>query len=282
MIMNDYLDLQAFCRAAGDAYPNNSLFCLVDHAGMPGLHRQLVQTGIAWTSLFQGSAEEVALPAAPLLFTLDPAHTRLLQWIAEHGTYTSSMLMLSSPISLHELRDRLARRMSARISDEMHVLLRFFDPRVFEALVEVLDEEQRTLFLNPADCWWYPDRSGQLVSRPASHAADEIVSPLELSAAQEFALLDASEIDQVATQLRSMLPDAYIRMRPAQRVDFLKRQIAAADRAGVVATHELALYCGLALLHGDEFAHTSPWREILVQVGKGSVSLVDAVAAHEQ
>jgi hypothetical protein len=249
---------------------------------MPGLHRQLVQAGIAWTSLFQGSAEEAALPAAPLLFTLVPAHARLLQWVAEHGTYTSSMLMLSSPIGLHALRDRLARRMSARISDEMSVLLRFFDPRVFEALVGVLDEEQRTLFLNPADCWWYLDRSGRLVNQSARYAADEMAGPLELSAAQEFALLDASEIDQVAAQLRSMLPDAYIRMTPPQRVGFLERHIAAAEKAGVVATHELALYCGLALLHGEEFADTSPWRDVLVQVGERSVSLVDAVAAHER
>lgn len=282
MTMNAYLDLQAFCRVAAEAYPSNSLYCLADHAGMPGLHRQLVQTGVAWNSLFHGSAEESALPAAPLLFPLLAANARLLEWIAEHGTYTSSMLMLSSPLGLEELRDRLARRMRARISDEMNVLLRFFDPRVFEVLVDVLDEEQRDRFLNPAQCWWYPDRSGQLRSQPAKFAVDEYAGHLELSAAQEFALVDASEIDQVAQQLRSMLPDAYIRMTPVQRAGFLRRHMADAGKAGVVATHEVALYCGLALLHGEEFAHRPPWRDMLVQVGEGSSSLIDVVSAHER
>lgn len=282
MTMSDYIDLQAFCRVATEAYPSNCLFCLADHAGMPGLHPRLVQTGIAWTSLFQGSAEESALPAAPLLFPLEPAHLHFLEWIAEHGTYTSSMLILSSPLGLDALRDRLARRMRARISDEMDVLLRFFDPRVFEALVNVLDDEQRRRLLSPADCWWYPDRSGQLLSQPSTCVTDEFDGRLELSAAQEFALLDASEIDQVAEQLRAMLPDTYIRMNPAERIGFLRRHMAAAGNLGVVATHEVALYCGLALLHGEEFADRSPWRDILVQVGQGSSSFVDAVAAYER
>lgn len=279
MNMSDYLDLEAFCQLAAEAYPPNRLFCLADHAGMPGLHGQLLRFGLPWASLFQGGAQETALAAAPLLFPLDPADARFLDWLTRHGTYTSSMLMLSTPLDLQALHGRLAARLCARVSEKMDVLLRFFDPRVFEALVEVLDEAQRKRFLGPADGWWYPDRSGELASRPAAYVADEDGEPLELSAAQEFALLDASEIDQVAAQLQSLLPDVYIRMTPSERVRFLLRHMRAAKDSKVVATHEVSLYCGLALLHGEDFAQMSPWKGILAQTGTGSIGFADAVAA---
>jgi len=278
MSMNEYLDLQAFCRLASGVYPSNQVFCLADHAGMPGLHGQLLKSGPPWASLFQQRAEESALAAAPLLFPLDQTEVRFLDWLARHGTYTSSMLMLSTPLDLHALRDRLAARLRARVSEQMNVMLRFFDPRVFEALVEVLDDVQRERFLGPADGWWYLDRSGELASRPARYVAGEDDGPLELSAAQEFALLDASEIDQVAAQLQSLLPDAYIGMTPPERVRFLRRHLRAAKDSGVVATHEVSLYCGLALLHGEDFAQMSPWKDILAQTGTGSIGFADAVA----
>jgi hypothetical protein len=153
----------------------------------------------------------------------------------------------------------------------MNVLLRYFDPRVFEALVPELDAGQSRAFLGVADCWWYVDRTGNLVPQRAAYdAADSFDSPLVLSAPQEFALVDASEVDQVAAQVRATVPDLYMRMGAPQRVTFLRRQMAAANTAGIVATQEVALYCGLALLYGEEFALASPWPEVLAQVRAGT------------
>ncbi len=285
MRMPDYIDFEQLCEAAAVAHPSNALYCLADHAGMPGLHRELLRFGLPWASLFQDSPEQSALAAAPLLFPLladdERANHRFLQWLAAHGSYTSSILILSSPETLDVLRTRLARRMHARVSDDMDVLLRYFDPRVFESLVAVLDDGQRNDFLAPADCWWYPNRSGELLCQEARHAEGKGDAPLQLSAKQEFALLDASEIDQVAAQLQSMLPDAYLGMGVVERISFLRHHMKAARVAGIEASHEVALYCGLALLHGEAFAQVSPWRELLLEVRKGSTGLADAVAALE-
>lgn len=275
MSLNDYIDLKSLSREAAATHPANQLYCLADHAGMPGLHAELMRASVPWTSLFAVSHEEAALEAAPLLFPLDDearkAHSRLLQWVAQHGSYTSSMLMMSSPLALDELGRRLARRIQARISENMDVLLRYFDPRVFEALVPELDAGQSGAFLGVADCWWYVDRTGNLVPQRAAYdAADSFDSPLVLSAPQEFALVDASEVDQVAAQVRATVPDLYMRMGAPQRVTFLRRQMAAANTAGIVATQEVALYCGLALLYGEEFALASPWPEVLAQVRAGT------------
>lgn len=280
--MEDYIDLAGLCAVAMGDYPGNRLYCLVDHAGMPGLHRTLLGSTSSWSSLFNGSSEEAALSAAPILFpvagTGEPANDGLLLWIAKHGTYTSSLLLLSSPLGLDALRKRLAFRLYAQVSEEMNVLLRFFDPRVFESLLTVLEEPQRAVLLNPADCWWYCDRGGVLRRQACIHAEADL--RLSLSAAQEFALLDASEIDQVSAQLQSMLPDAYLRIGAGSREAFFRRHMAQASAAGIAATHEVALFCGLALLHGESFMHTPYWQTVLANVRAGSASFVDAVAIH--
>lgn len=285
MSMIDFLDLRTFCQEASGAWPENRLYGLVDHAAMPGLHAELVRAGIAWASLLADAQGDNVLQAAPLLFTIDDeadkAHGTLLPWLARHGTYTSSLLMLSSPLPLGELARRLTLRLDARISEDMDVVLRYFDPRVFEALVPALAEPERQAFLSVADCWWYVDRSGNVVQQPAAYApAGDAEGPLLLSAAQEFALVDASEIDQVAAQLQSTMPDAWLLLGAPQRVAFLRGQMAAAAATGIDATHEIALYCGLALLYGEDFASTSPWDEIMTQV-RGGTRLSDAVAEVE-
>lgn len=281
MSMDDYIDLRSFSNEVTKGFPANHLYCLVDHAGMPGLHAELMRAGVPWTSLFSASREAEAVKAAPLLFPLDEearkAHSQLLPWVARHGSFTSSMIMLCSPLALDELGRRLARRMNARISENMEVLLRYFDPRVFEALVPELEADQRDAFMGVADCWWYVDRTGNLAPQRAAYdAADSFDSPIVLSAQQEFALVDASEIDQVAAQVHSTVPDLYMRMGAPQRVAFLRRQMAAANAEGIVATHELALYCGLALMYGEDFSLESPWPEVLAQVRAG-VPFSDAI-----
>jgi hypothetical protein len=284
--MDRYLDLQAFCAEAHAAYAAHGLFCLADHAGMPGLHRELVRSSTPWCSLFERSSEENALTVAPLLFALDgeavKEHSHLLRWVAEHGTFTSSMLLLASPLTLPELGRRLALRLQAEVSEQMPVLLRYFDPRIFEALVPVLTAEQKDVFLGAASCWWYPDRCGQLVRAPTSFSpADTFVVPLRLSANQEFALLDASEVDQVAEQLASAMPENYRGIDGAQRYPFLKHHMAAAIEVDIEATHELALYCGLAMLYGNNFSQLPQWQTLLDKVRSGNINLSDAVANEE-
>jgi len=148
-------------------------------------------------------------------------------------------------------------------------------------LLTVLEYPQRDWFLSPADCWWYGDRNGVLQSWPSKHGDTEINFLLRLSETQEFALLDASEIDQVAAQLRSMLPDGYAGLGIASRTAFLRRHMAEANSAGIVATHELALYCGLALLYGEDFSRTLRWQALLIKVQSGSATFAEAVAAQE-
>ncbi|TWI46744.1 uncharacterized protein DUF4123 [Pseudoduganella flava] len=281
--MEPYFDLVGFAAVATSDFPGSEVYGLADHGGMPGLDKQLARAGIAWRTLFEGSHEEGAAAVAPLLFSLSEAwadgHRRLLEWVAEHGTYTSSLLLLATPLPIDEVAARLACRLDAMLSEEMNVLLRFFDPRVFEALLGVLDAQRKEAFLGVADGWWYFDRRGALVAQPSRCAAcDEHTVPLRLTATQEFALLAASEPDQVAEQLAALVPEPWRKVSLPQRADFLERHIADARRIGLTSTRDLTLYCGIALLEGEDFCATAKWRPLLGAVQRGEMDFSSALA----
>lgn len=260
------------------------LYALADHGGMPGLTKQLIRAKAEWLSLFEGSTEENALSAAPLLIKMKVEsgkikHRILVDWLAEHATYSSSLLFFASPLSMPELAHRLAARLDAVLPEEMEILLRFFDPRIFEELMSALTAEQKQNFLSLAHCWWFVDRRGQLQKVEATFADNEpFQAPLILTVVQESALLDASEPDQVAQLLRATVPEEYALLAASMRHDFILRHMKAAIQLKIKATHELALYCGLALLYGEDFAEQKNWQSLLQEVQIGKLSLTQAAA----
>lgn len=105
--------------------------------------------------------------------------------------------------------------------------------------------------------------------------------PLNLTVQQQGALLDASEPDQVAAFLRPAAPAEFANMAPEQRYDFIVRHIEAARLVGIQATHELALYCLMAMLNGEQFATQMLWPTVLAEVQSGRQSLTQAVEQME-
>lgn len=266
---------------------DGQLYALVDHGGMPGLVKQLDRTNAQWISLFAGSRDEGALEVAPLLILIDAnqdpfQRQAMLNWIGEHGTFASSLLFMVSPLPMVELARRLALRLDATLPDNMEIVLRYFDSRVFEQLVAVLSDEQKRAFLNVANRWWFVDRRGEVQAVDANFSEVESHEiPLYLSAQQEGAMLDASEPDQVAAFLRPVVPVEYANLPPELRYDFIVRHMGAARLLGIQATHELALYCVMPLLHGEQFATQAPWPAVLGEVQSGKRSLTLAVELME-
>ena len=262
---------------------DGQLYALVDHGGMPGLVKQLDRTNAQWISLFAGSRDEGALEVAPILILIDANQApfqrqAMLNWLCEHGTFASSLLFMVSPLPMAELVRRLALRLDATLPDNMDIVLRFFDSRVFEQLVAVLSDEQKRAFLNVASRWWFVDRRGEIQAVDATFSEAETPEiPLILTVQQEGAMLDASEPDQVAAFLQPVVPVEYADLAPELRYDFIVRHMGAARLLGIKATHELALYCVMPLLHGEQFATQAPWHAVLGQVQSGRRSLTLAV-----
>ncbi|CUI03676.1 DUF4123 domain-containing protein [Massilia antarctica] len=281
--MYKYFNFPALIAQFSASRPDGHLYCLADHGGMPGLQARLDMSKRPWRSLFGGRREQSSLAVAPLLFCLAapgvgvPRQT--LDWLAQHGTYSSTIVLVESPLSIDELARRLALRLDAQISDQMDVLLRFFDPRIFEQLARILTSEQKQHFFDVGKRWWFFDHRGTLQEVETAYAeVSSFKPPLVLTAEQEFALLDASEPDQVDAQLKENIPNLYIGVPIPERHDFIRQHSAAAKRYGIVATHELTLYCATVLMYGEGFADVQPWKALLEQVRTGKVAFVDAVA----
>lgn len=257
--MSAYIDFRAVAEELLVTHPTSNLYFLLDHAGMPGLHRQLRKSSVPWSSLFDGSNEANALQVAPFLVHVGSEgrlrmFRDLFKWIGEYGTYSSSVVMLTSPLDMATLRSRLAARLDARLSENMDAMLRFFDPRVLESLLRILSAEQARTFFSPAEVWRYVDRTGKLVSvTTAFDARDDFVAPLVLDQQQEFSLLDACEIDQVLDLLRQNTPALMLKLSPADQPLFVDRAIGRARQRGIDSVFKFSLYTAICLSHGEAF-----------------------------
>jgi hypothetical protein len=186
--------------------------------------------------------------------------------------------MFASTLTMPVLARKLVTRLNAKISEDMHVMFRYFDPRVFEAMLIIFSRERRDVFLSVADQWWYVDRRGELIETDARfNDIDTFGSPIEFSSAEEFAFTAASEHDQVARLVEDTLTDKYNEIPRRLRFEFVQRHMEAAKKIGINATHELALYCGLAVLNGEQFTSGGVWPALLGKVASGETSLIDAL-----
>lgn len=285
--MNSYLDLRAIAQEHLAANVNSNLYFLIDHAGMPGLHRKLAETSAEWASLFEGTKERGALSVAPILVLVCGSgilrmQRRLSEWIGEHGIYTSSLMMLESSLPISSLACRLTKRLDVRLSENMVAMLRFFDPRVFEKLVKILSVEQARAMLSPAEKWSYVDRKGRVVSVNAEFdIVENFELPLQLNEAQEFGLVDASEPDQVLALLRENVPNLLSRLHLVKQYEFVVHNIKAAKDLGLRSTVDLVLYSAVALSQGVEFATGPIWSDLMTDVKSGRIEFAEVVAAND-
>lgn len=257
--MSPYIDIRIVAQESLADRPESNLYLLLDHGGLPGLHRKLQKSSARWASLFDCTNEANALVVAPILILIGSngrlqMSRSLFEWVAKNGTYTSTVIMLSSPLQIESLRNRLAAGLDVRLSEDMKAMLRFFDPRIFEGLMKVLSVEQLATFLAPAEKWWYVDRAGKLTSVEAKfNAVDESAVPLELSAEQEFDLIEASDPDRVLASLRDNVPDLIQTQPLSAQYDFVARNLHVARGAGLTSIADFVLYNMVVLIKGLDY-----------------------------
>lgn len=235
--------IEQHCAVHADA----QFYFLLDHAGLPGLLPMLNGCRAQWVSLFAGTRESMALPVAPILVRVgcqdNLLPSFLLDWIAQHGAFTSAVTLLASPLTMEALQCRLVARLDCKLSENMEVMLRFFDPRILAQLRITLTAEQARAFFGVASHWWYIDRAGELVGCDAAFAdADPVCIPLVLSQAQEFQMVDASEADQVLALLHTNVPNLMREITKARRYDLVVKNICEARKAGLNSIHDFMIY----------------------------------------
>jgi hypothetical protein len=283
--MNPCIDLRAIAQASLAERPESNLYFLLDHGGLPGLHRQLQKSSAEWVSLFDCTNEANALVVAPILISIGgngklQMSRSLFEWIGKNGTYTSTVIMLSSPLQIELLRKRLTSRLDVQISEDMKAMLRFFDPRTFEGLMTVLSPEQLATFLAPAERWWYVDRVGKLMSVEARfNAVDESTVPLELSTKQEFDLIEASDPDRVLASLRENVPDLIQKQPLSAHYDFVATNLQAARNSGLTSLADFVLYNIVVLIKGLDFIRSETWSSLMDEVASKPADFMELVSS---
>jgi hypothetical protein len=285
--MSTPIDFRALAHDIVAAHPGANLYFLIDHAGLPGLHRQLAGSSTQWASLFDCSREASALQVAPFLMLAGSQgelrmSRSLFSWIGEHGTYSSAVVILTSPLEMATLRDRLAARLDIRLSENMEAMLRFYDPRVLESLLKILPAGQARTFFSPADSWRYVDRTGKLASViTAFDAVDNFSTPLVLSERHEFALLEACEVDQVLDLLRQNLPKLIATLPLPDQSTFVSKAISTARQHGIDSIFKFSLYAAISLSQGEMCLAGPQGIRLLDELKRDGTDLLDRLETFE-
>ena len=245
------MDFPAHFRAVIDGHlathPDAQLYFLLDHAGLPGLLRKLDSHRLQWVSLFDGTRESGALAVAPILVFVGRMESQLprlfFDWVAQHGAYASAVTLLDSPLAIDVLQRRLVARLESKLSENMDVMLRFFDPRILAQLRTTLTPEQAAAFFGVAAHWWYLDRAGVLWDFDTNFASTDAAEvPLVLCPEQEFALIDASEADQTLALLNRKLPNLMEKIPLPERYEKVFNRISDAKKLGLESIHDFMIH----------------------------------------
>lgn len=264
--------------------PDHFLYALVDHAGAPGLVNRLHDYPTTpWANLFSGSREELAIEAAPLLLTL-PAPLKIcwLPWLHTACRESTSLTLLYSRADAQILVNGLKKRLDVMLPDNVPAMLRYFDTRILESLLQILEPEQRASFLGIASRWIWLDRAGNLQNLEAVPTPeDQWPSPFLFSEQQQNSMIDAAEADVLVQQMLMHgrdLCEAYSR---ADLHALTSNALNSAKEVGIEGMASQTLF-GLACLQlGLDFMQTPDWMEALERVHKKEISFEEAIKQKE-
>jgi len=253
--MSKCIDFRSVTAKLIESRPQENIFLLLDHGGLPGLSKQLQYGSTEWMSLFDQTKEEGALAVAPILvLAASGGEIRLsrlvFDWLKQRGTYSSSVMMIVSSLDFTRLARELGTRLHITLAGGVEAMLRFFDPRVFESLLNILTREQTEDFLGVASSWHYVDRSGRIAQATNRYGADKPASkPVSLSQEQEDRLLAASEIDQILNSLRSSVPDLFSEIPRESQHEFVSESVIEARNEKLGSLLQISLYAIIRLFY---------------------------------
>jgi hypothetical protein len=198
--------------------------------------------------LFEASFAKSALDLSPLLFALADAPGR---WCAQVRAldavcrWLPVMSLLRSPWPLERVREHLQSLLLVEAEGQAY-LLRFADTQMLAAVNTVFTPAQRARFFQGLQAWFSVDHEGVLrdAADPQRHAraAEPGHVPLALDTAQTHALLDATAVQALASQVRHLEATFSDALDHAQQTEFISNCLATAKDAGIRDDTTLVLW----------------------------------------
>lgn len=235
-------------------------FAIIDSAQRPHISDRLTASGVPWISLFEGTAEAALTDIAPLVVSYEDlsAAPRALSEVESLALKKPALNVIESSLSARALAAHFRQFHLVRVPEKggKEMLLRWYDTRVLEPFMGVLDPLQKALFLGPIHRWDFWDRFGDFKHLPLPGSLSEgfpALPPLRLDEVQYTKLLDACEPDVVIAQLRRVIPDEMRQLSHGVLYPFVDRHVEQARAEGVRTTDEFVHYMLLALYTSGGF-----------------------------
>ena len=281
--MSDAGQLEAALREALARNSACNWYALLDGSQLPDLMHSLRRgalRGSRYVSLFDERSETGAGDAAPFLVDLRSAANldRAISYTVQNALTSYAVSWIASSLDMRTLAARLAQRLDARLTENMDVLLRYYDSRILSSLSLTLTAEQSCNFFNFAQGWWYPARSGELHSCVSNFAEEETFTPpLAIDQAHENRLTDLAFPDAVLEQLLNGQADLLALMNRAEQHDFVVRQIEHMKELRLESLSDIVTYCLIALVDGEDFFMRMPWQEKIAAIKAGKASFRELI-----
>jgi hypothetical protein len=263
-------------------------YLLVNQAAIPGQRPLLTRlTTLPCQPLFGQDADACYDGATPFVVCIDNAlasPSGMLAELADAACYACALSIIDTPLDLRGIARALTARTDVLLPDGDVMLLRFFDTRIFMALIDVLDDEQRDQFLSCATEWWYADREGAMVPSKGigQDGLDRYEPPLRLDPTQERAMIEASEPDAVIDLLLSRGTSPLLDHSYPMRYPIVLGLLQRARAWGIDELPDLAAFSLLALYGPSDFDRLPPWDDLLPRVKSGELTFSAAVErAHD-
>lgn len=136
---------------------NMALYGLADGAANAYLHAHLQAHDTPHLALY--THKDLAEEQSPWLFPLTPGDI-FSEWYLQESPAQNWGIQLATPLSLSELADHLMPFLTVQDEQGALHLMRFYDPRVINAYLTALTEQQRDDFFRPGLQLW-ADAPGQ-------------------------------------------------------------------------------------------------------------------------
>jgi hypothetical protein len=253
-----------------DQVPRGSVYAIVDAARDPEIETYLSALGTKETCqcLWQGDIYLRASEAAPYLVRLTPDLPLAIILLSE-GLGEGWLLPFRSEAGFDVVRSHCRRFPETLLPDGQIVLFRWYDARVLNDLLPLLDAEEQRALYGPIDTIWTEGPDGDPVAHeaPAPGLAIHLppgmfpIRPQVLAALTKRA--ERNVDDLIAGFLREELPERTEPIEQPRLLAWIGRMRDRAATHGVVTERGLMKWMLLAVFLGQEFDERPEFRAVL-------------------
>ncbi|WP_334065988.1 DUF4123 domain-containing protein [Burkholderia cepacia] len=268
-----------------ESRPASQLFALVDGAASPGrVHVLLEESGADYKSVFEGLPEAALGPASLYIARVDDRDAPWFVELDRIDLHSPCLSLVWSRYDINDVATHLRAFLFADIGDGMKGMVRYFDPRNTNAILQVWGEQIAGMFIAPFDRWLYRGHHetwcaiGHDVMETGRICKSVLIEFQQADLDKLGAHTEADELLASLIQIGVVSDEGLYHTR---YTDFLARYRRAHDW-GLTDAVDLLNFCRHTYVYGLEFDHESPIRAALiarVESGDGYLAAMGRIPA---